>query len=94
MNKLQEQGFDVNDNNLPNPYDVPDPAPIAINSPPVLNWKTGCIVCPQRASNLQNSFASFRNYSKADVMNISRLDMFLIIISMKFIENTLIKNTN
>ena len=46
MNKLQEQGFDVNDDNLLIPDNVLEPTPIAINAPPVLNWKTGCIVCP------------------------------------------------
>ena len=45
MNELQEQGFDVNDDNLKNPENVPDSTPVAINAPPVLNWKTDCIVC-------------------------------------------------
>ena len=49
---------------------------------------------PRRAANLQNSFASFRNYSKADVMKMSRLDMFLIMMPMNFIEDTVIKKTN
>ena len=44
--------------------------------------------------NLQNLFASFRNYLKADVMNMSRLDMSLIMMPMNFIEDTVIKNTN
>ena len=59
-----------------------------------MNWKTDCIVCPQRAANLQNSFASFRNYLKADVVKMSRLDMFIIMMPMNFIEDTVIKKTN
>ena len=35
MNELQEQGFDVKDDNLPNPDNVPNPTPVAINVPPV-----------------------------------------------------------
>ena len=37
MNKIQERGFDVNDDNLPNPENVPEPNPIDIKAPPVLN---------------------------------------------------------
>ena len=44
--------------------------------------------------NLQNSFASFCNHSKADVMKMSMLDMFLIMMPMKFIEDTVIKKTS
>ena len=44
MNELQEQGFDVDDKNLPNPENVPEPTLVDINSPPVLNWKTDWIV--------------------------------------------------
>ena len=36
MNKLREQWFDVNDINLPNPENVPEPTHVAINAPPVL----------------------------------------------------------
>ena len=46
MNKLQEQGFDVDDDNLPNPENVPEPIPVAMNAPPNLNWKTDSIVFP------------------------------------------------
>ena len=91
MNELREQGFDVDNDNLPNPENVPEPTNVAINTPPVLNWKTDCIFSPQRAAILQNSFALFHNYSKDDIMKMSRLDMFLIIILMKFIDNTVIK---
>ena len=44
MNELREQGFDVDDEKLPNLENVPDPTPVAINAPPVFNWKTDCIV--------------------------------------------------
>ena len=43
INKLQEQGFDADDEKLPNQYNVPEPTPVAINVPPVFNWKTDCI---------------------------------------------------
>ena len=44
MKELQEQGFDVDDDNLPNPQNVPESTPVAINSPPVCNFDTDCIV--------------------------------------------------
>ena len=93
MNKLQEKFFDVDDDNLPNQENVPEPTPVAIYAPPVLNWKTDCVVFPRRAANIQNLFASFRNYPKADVMKMSRLDIFLIMMLMKIIEDTVIKKT-
>ena len=37
MNELQEQGFDVEDDNLTNPENVPDQTPVVINAPPFLN---------------------------------------------------------
>ena len=53
MNELREY-FDVNDDNLPNMENVPEPTPVAINALRVLNWKTDCIVRPRGAENLQN----------------------------------------
>ena len=94
MNELREQGVDVGDNNLPNPENVTESTPVAKTAPPVMNWKTDCIVPPRRAVNLKNSFAPFRNHSKANVMKMSRLDMFLIMMSMEFIEDTVINKTN
>ena len=94
MKKIQVQGFDVDDDNLPNPGNLPEPTPVDFNAPPILNWNTHCIICPQRAANLQNSFASFFNYLRADVMKMSRLDMFLIMTPMQFSEDTLINNKN
>ena len=44
--------------------------------------------------NLQNSFASFCNYLKAGVNKMSRLDMFLIMMPIKFIEDTMINKKN
>ena len=73
MNELQEQSFDVDNENLPNPQNVTEPTLVAINAPHVLNWKPYCIVCPRRVANIQNLFASFRYYLKANVMKMSRL---------------------
>lgn len=94
MNKLWQQGFDVYDDTLQNLENIQDRNPVAVNDPPVLNWKTGSIVCPQRAANLQNLFASFCNYSKAGVMKMSRLDMFLIMLLINFIGENVIKQTS
>ena len=44
MNELRNQGFDADNENLPNPENVPEPTPVAINDPPVFNWKNDCIV--------------------------------------------------
>ena len=85
---------DVDDDNLQNLENVPDPTPVAVNAPPVLNWKTYCIFCPKIVANLQNLFASFCHYSKANFMKISGLDMFLIMMPMNSIEDTVIKKTN
>ena len=71
MNEFREQGFDVENYNLPNLEGLLEPIPVDINAPPVLNWNTDCIVCSRRAVNLQNLFASFYNDPKADVMNMS-----------------------
>ena len=61
INKLQEQGFDADDDKLPNQYNVPEPTPVAINVPPVFNWKTDCIFFLRRAVNLKNKIYSTTN---------------------------------
>ena len=43
------------------------------------NWRREGIICPQKAVNLQNSFASSRHYSHDAVLCMSLLQLFLII---------------
>ena len=80
--KLQEQGFDVDDDNLPNQENVPDSTPVVINATTVLKWKIDCIVCPERVANIQNLFASFRNYSKANVIKMSSWRQWILLKGM------------
>ena len=45
MKRLLEEGFDVDNDNLPNLENVSNLTPVAINAHPVFNWKTNCVVC-------------------------------------------------
>ena len=57
-------------------------------------FSTG-IVCLQHAANLLNSFASFKNYTKEDVMKMTILELFLVLFPFDYLKDIVIlKLTN
>ena len=41
-------------------------------------WKSEGIIGPLKANNLQNYFARFRKYTKEEMLNMSKLELFLV----------------
>ena len=57
-------------------------------------WKPEGIICPRKANNLQNYFACFRNYTKDEVLKMSKLDLFLVLFRVGYLNTILIPETN
>ena len=59
MVELRRQVISIDDDNNPAPENVPRQGE---NTTRTGNWKREGVICPRKADNLQNSFASFRHY--------------------------------
>ena len=78
MSDIRRQVISVNGDNDPNPEKIP----VIRNIPlPQLedenNWRSEGIIFPRQSNNLHNANATFRNYSREEVMKMTKLD-FLI----------------
>ena len=91
MVEIFHQGIATNDDNDTAPENVPKHSDTTDGTG---NWKRDSIICPQKAGNLQNHFASFRHYSHEAVLSISMLQFFYIIFPEDYIEKVLIPDTN
>jgi hypothetical protein len=93
---LRRQGIAVDDDNDPAPENVPArQAPqqaAAVVAP--LEWRSEGIICPRRANNLQNSNACFKNYSREEVMKMTKLELFLVLFPTDYLTTVLIPETN
>ena len=56
-------------------------------------YKSEIIICPRKANNLQNYFACFRNYTKDEVLKMSKLDLFLVLFRVGYLNTILIPKT-
>ena len=56
--------------------------------------KSEGIIWPQKANNVQNSFSCFRNYTQEEVLNMSKLELFLIFFPFGYLDTTLIPYIN
>ena len=52
--------------------------------------KSEGIICPQKANNVQNYFSCFRNYTQEEVLNMSKLELFLFFFPFGYLNTTLI----
>ena len=89
--ELRRQGISINDGNNTAPENVPRQGDTNADTG---NWRREGIICPWKAGNLQNYFASFRNYSYNAILRISLLQLFLIMFPEDYHEEFLIPNTN
>ena len=89
--ELQRQGITINNDNYPAPENVPQQGE---NTTRTDNWRRAGIICPRKAGNLQNSFASFRHYSHDAILLMSLLQLFLVMLPEEYLEEVLIPNTN
>ena len=91
MVELFFQGIAIDDDNYPAPENVPRQGE---NTTCTGNWTREGIICPRKAGNLQNSFASIRNYSHDAILRMSLLQLFLVMFPEDYLEEVLIPETN
>ena len=89
--ELRHQGIAIDDDNYPAPDNVPIQGETTTNTG---SWRRVGIICPRKASNLQNYFASFRNYSHDAIFCMSLLQLFLIMFPEDYLEEVLIPDIN
>ena len=68
MVELRRQGIAIDDDNDPAPENIPRQGETTTGTG---NWRRKGIICPRKSGNLQNSFASFRNYSHDAILCMS-----------------------
>ena len=81
----------IDDDNDPAPEGVPRQGE---NTTGTGNWRREGVICPRKAGNLQNSFASFRHYSHDSILPMSLLQLFLVMFPEDYLEEVLIPDTN
>ena len=89
--ELCHQGTAIDDDNNTAPENVSRQGEITTGTG---NWRREGIICPSKAGNLQNSFASFRHYSHDAILRMSLLQLFFIMFPEDYIEEVLIPETN
>ena len=76
MSDIRRQVIYVDDDNEPDPkkiiYEVPQPEE-------GYSWISEVIIFPRLSNNLHNTYASFKNYSREEVMKMKKLDIFNLI---------------
>ena len=78
MADIRRQVIAVDNNNDPDPSNIISPENIPLPQPEEENsWISEGIICPRRSNNLHNTYSYFNNYSHEEVMNMTKLDMFL-----------------
>ena len=87
MADLWQQGISVDNNNYP----VPENIPVTKNIPlPQLkdgySWRPEIIICPRRSSSLHSTYDDFKNYSREEVTNMKKLEVFLILFPIDYIK--------
>ena len=90
MVELCRQGITIDDDNNPSPDNVPRQGETTTGTG---NWRIEGIVCPCKAGNFQNYFASFRNYSHDSILSMSLLQLFFVIFPEDYLEEVLVTNT-
>ena len=90
MAEIRRKGITTYDDNDPEPENVPSQGGTTAGTG---NCRIEGIICPRKACNIQNSFASFRHYSYDAILCISLLQ-FLIMFPEDYLEKFLITDTN
>ena len=91
MVELFRQGITTDDDNDLAQENVPRHGETTTDSG---NWRRERIICPRKARNLQNTFASFIHYSHDSILCMSLLQLFLIMFREDYLEEVLIPETN
>ena len=83
MVELRRQGIAIDDDNNPAPENVPRQGETTTGTG--YSRREG-IICPRKAGNLQNYFASFRHYSYDAILRLSLIQLFLVIFPEDYLE--------
>ena len=89
--EICRQVISINDDNNPAPDNVPQQGEITTD---IGNWRIEGIICCRKYGNLQNSFASFRQYSHDAILRMSLLQLLLVMFPDDYLEEVLITKTN
>ena len=89
--ELRRKGIAINNDKDPAPENVPRQGKTTTGTG---NWRREGIICSRKAGNLQNYFASFRNYSHDAILCMSFLQLFLVMFPEDYLEEVLIPETN
>ena len=57
-------------------------------------WRYEVIICMRRSNHLHNTNAAIKNYSREEVMKMTKLEFFLILFSIEYLKEILIPETN
>ena len=77
ISEIRPQWINVDDENYPESYKLPQVRGNVEASITTLNWKWGVGIWTRKSAKLKNSSAGFTNYARGDVLRMSRLDLFL-----------------
>ena len=91
MVEFCRQGIAIDNDNDPAPENVPRQGETNTG---IGNCRREVIICPRKAGNLQNYFASFRHYSHDAILRMSLLQLFLVMFPEEYLEEVLIPDTN
>ena len=83
MTDLQHQGIAVDNGNDPVPKNIPDEVP---NPEDGYSWISEGIIFPRLSKHLHNTYAAFRNYSREEVMKMTKLELFLILSPVDYLK--------
>ena len=95
MPDLRSQEIYAKSFNKPAPENIPVPK----NTPlPQLeeenSWRLEGIIFQRQSNNLHNTNPAFKNYSCEEVMKMTKLGMFLILLPFEYLKEILIPETN
>ena len=85
--EIRYQGIDIGDNNDPATENVPKETGTTASKKKALNWKGECIICTRKSTNMLNYSATFTNSARDDILKMSRLDSFLILLTSDLYES-------
>ena len=83
MEDIRRQGITVDDSNFPYPKNIPYKIPQPANA---LKCKPEGIICQRRSNNLHHTYAAFNNYSREEVTNMKKLELFLILCPVDYLK--------
>ena len=76
MADLRRQCIAVDDDNEPYPEKISYEVPQTVND---FNWKPEGIILPRRSNIVHHTYAAFKNYSREEVMKMTKMELFLIL---------------